>query len=116
MRIALGFCAAQRVHVLTNTTHQPEHTMSKTLTPSDVVEELIEIKEQMLDLIENVRGVLQAGGFGSALARAEDYWIAHLTCAISHDHGYLGRSGCTLQDTIEEIESGEDEGEEDDHA
>ncbi|AYB50228.1 hypothetical protein C2I38_01185 [Ralstonia solanacearum] len=114
MRIALGFCAAQRVHVLSNTTHQPEHTMSKTLTPSDVVEELTQIKEQMLDLIENVRGILKAGGFGSALARAEDYWMAHLTCAISHDHGYLGRSGCTLQDTIEEIESGEDE--EDDHA
>jgi len=114
LRIALGFCAAQRVHVLSNTTHQPEHTMSKTLTPSDVVEELTQIKEQMLDLIENVRGILKAGGFGSALARAEDYWMAHLTCAISHDHGYLGRSGCTLQDTIEEIESGEDE--EDDHA
>ncbi|MCL9851882.1 hypothetical protein RSP673_019450 (plasmid) [Ralstonia solanacearum P673] len=90
--------------------------MSKTLTPDDVVEELTQIKEQMLDLIENVRGVLKAGGFGSALDRAEDYWIAHLTCAISHDHGYLGGSGCTLQDTIEEIESGEDEDEEDDHA
>ncbi|AMP75109.1 hypothetical protein RALBFv3_13475 [Ralstonia solanacearum] len=114
MRIALGFCAAQRVHVLTNTAHQPEHTMSKTLTQDDVVEELTQIKEQMLDLIESVRGVLRAGGFGSALDRAEDYWIAHLTCAISHDHGYLGGSGCTLQDTIEEIESGEDE--DDDHA
>ncbi|MDC6176280.1 hypothetical protein [Ralstonia solanacearum] len=83
--------------------------MSKTLTPDDVVEELTQIKEQMLDLIENVRGVLKAGGFTSALDRAEDYWIAHLTCAISHDHGYLGGSGWTLQDTIEEIESGEDE-------
>lgn len=92
--------------------------MRNTLSQNDVVEELIEIKEQMLDLIENVRGILKAGGFGSALARAEDYWIAHLTCAISHDHGYLGGSGCTLQDTIEEIESGEseDEDEEDDNA
>ncbi|CCF97567.1 MULTISPECIES: hypothetical protein [Ralstonia solanacearum species complex] len=27
--------------------------------------------------------------------------------------GYLGGSGCTLQDTIEEIERGEDEDEED---
>ncbi|MBT1536434.1 hypothetical protein B7R78_0004565 [Ralstonia solanacearum] len=114
MRIALGFCAAQRVHVLTNTTHQPEQTMRNTLSQNDVVEELIEIKAQMLDLIENVRGVLKAGGFRSALDRAEDYWMAHLTCAISHDHGYLGGSGCTLQDTIEEIERGEDE--EDDHA
>ncbi|WP_259341490.1 hypothetical protein [Ralstonia solanacearum] len=87
--------------------------MRNTLSQNDVVEELIEIKAQMLDLIENVRGVLKAGGFRSALDRAEDYWMAHLTCAISHDHGYLGGSGCTLQDTIEEIERGEDEDEED---
>ncbi|WP_247664420.1 hypothetical protein [Ralstonia pseudosolanacearum] len=90
--------------------------MNKTVTRTDVVEELTEIQQQMLELIENARGLLKAGGFGSALDRAEDYWIAHLTCAISHDHGYLGRSGCTLQDTIEEIESGEGEDEEDDNA
>ncbi len=38
--------------------------------------------------------------------------------AISHDHSYLGGSACTLQDTIEEIESGEgeDEDEDDDNA
>ncbi len=36
--------------------------------------------------------------------------------AISHDHGYLGGSTCSLQDTIEEIESGKDEDEEDDNA
>ncbi|CAH0443911.1 hypothetical protein [Ralstonia pseudosolanacearum] len=89
--------------------------MNKTVTRTDVVEELTEIQQQMLELIENARGLLKAGGFGSALDRAEDYWIAHLTCAISHDHGYLGRSGCTLQDTIEEIESGKGEDEEDDN-
>ncbi|MEF9388571.1 hypothetical protein V4890_23555 [Ralstonia solanacearum species complex bacterium KE056] len=83
--------------------------MSKTLTRNDVVEELTEIQQQMLELIENARGLLKAGGFGSALDRAEDYWIAHMTMALSDDHGYLGRSGCTLQDTIEEIGSGEDE-------
>ncbi|MCK4120548.1 hypothetical protein G7939_04655 [Ralstonia solanacearum] len=83
--------------------------MSKTQARNNVVEELTEIKEQMLELIENARGLLKSGGFGSALDRAEDYWIAHLTMAISDDHGYLGRSGCTLQDTIEELESGEDE-------
>ncbi|MGA4423081.1 hypothetical protein ACI2UY_23340 [Ralstonia nicotianae] len=83
--------------------------MSDTLTRNDVVEELTEIQQQMLELIENARGLLKAGGFGSALDRAEDYWIAHLITAISDDHGYLGRSGCTLQDTIEEIENGEDE-------
>ncbi|OIT09644.1 hypothetical protein BL241_21310 [Ralstonia solanacearum] len=109
MQIALGFCAAQRVHVSINTTPQPEQTMSDTLTRNDVVEELTEIQHQMLELIENARGLLKAGGFSSALDRAEDYWIAHLTMAISDDHGYLGRSGCTLLDTIEEIESGDDE-------
>ncbi|MGA4113921.1 hypothetical protein ACI2VH_16690 [Ralstonia nicotianae] len=88
--------------------------MSKTLTRTDVIEELTDIKEQMLELIENARGLLKTGGFRSALDRAEDYWLAQLTMAISDDHGYLGRSGCTLQDTIEEIESDEDEEDEED--
>ncbi|MHA6846366.1 hypothetical protein [Ralstonia syzygii] len=47
--------------------------MSNTLTQEDVVHELGEIKQQMLELIENARGVLKAGGFTSALDRAEDY-------------------------------------------
>ncbi len=87
--------------------------MSDTLTRNDVVEDLTEIQQQMLNLIENARGVMKAGGFTGALDRAEDYWIAHLITAISDDHGYLGGSMCTLQDIIEEIESGEDEEEDD---
>ncbi|MDO3514884.1 hypothetical protein Q3P06_23620 [Ralstonia pseudosolanacearum] len=83
--------------------------MSKTQARNNVVEELTEIKEQMLELIQSARGLLKAGGLRSALDRAEDYWLAQLTMAISDDHGYLGRSGCTLQDTIEEIESDEEE-------
>ena len=44
-----------------------------------------------------------------ALMRAESYWIAHITTAASNDHGYLGKSMVSLQDTIDEIEDGEDD-------
>ncbi len=61
--------------------------MSKTQTRNKVVEEMTEIKKQMLELIKKARGMLKAGGLSSALDRAEDYWIAQLTMAISDDHG-----------------------------
>ena len=44
-----------------------------------------------------------------ALMRAESYWIAHITTAVTNDHGYLGKSMASLQDTIDEIEDGEDD-------
>ncbi|MET2523243.1 hypothetical protein [Ralstonia pseudosolanacearum] len=83
--------------------------MSETLTRADVVEKLTAIRKQMRELIGNASDLLKAGGFGSALDRAEDYWIADLTRAISRHHRYVGRSAYTLQDTIEEIERCEDE-------
>ena len=74
----------------------------------EIVDELGEIQSQILELVEQARALLRRNELQGALMRAESYWIAHVTTAISNNHGYLGKSMVSLQDTIEEIENDED--------
>ena len=76
-----------------------------TTTRDDVAYELAEIQAEILDLIDRAKGALKKGGFTGALMRAESYWMAHVIGAVSNDHGYLGGSLISLQDTIDEIEN-----------
>ena len=81
---------------------------TKTRDRQEIVDELGEIQTQILELVEQARALLRNNQYQGALARAESYWIAHVTTAISNNHGYLGKSMVSLQDTIEEIENDED--------
>lgn len=80
-----------------------------TQSRQDVVDELGEIQSQILELVEQARGLLRRNGLHGPLMRAESYWIAHIMTAASNDHGYLGKSMVSLQDTIDEIDDGEDD-------
>jgi hypothetical protein len=75
----------------------------------EIVDELGEIQSQILELVEQARALLRRNELQGALMRAESYWIAHVTTAISNNHGYLGRSTVSLQDTIDEIKDAEDD-------
>ena len=81
---------------------------TKTRDRQEIVDELGEIQSQILELVEQARALLRRNELQGALMRAESYWIAHVTTAISNNHGYLGKSMVSLQDTIEEIENDED--------
>ena len=74
----------------------------------EIVDELGEIQSQILELVGQARALLRRNGLQGALMRAESYWIAQVITAISNNHGYLGKSMVSLQDTIEEIENDED--------
>ena len=74
----------------------------------EIVDELGEIQSQILELVEQARALLRRNELQGALMRAESYWIAHVTTAISNNHGYLGKSIVSLQDTIDEIKDAED--------
>jgi hypothetical protein len=74
-----------------------------------IVDELGEIQSQILELVEQARALLRRHQLQGALMRAEAYWIAHVTTAISNNHGYLGKSMVSLQDTIDEIKDAEDD-------
>ena len=75
----------------------------------EIVDELAEIQSQILELVEQARALLRNNEYQGALARAESYWIAHVTTAISNNHGYLGKSMVSLQDTIDEIKDTEND-------
>ena len=73
----------------------------------EAIDRLREIQSEMEELlIEALQCIREAGG---STAQAEAYWKAHIVCAIRNDHGYLGGSMVTLQDTIEDLETGEDD-------
>ncbi len=71
----------------------------------EIVDELGEIQSQILELVEQARGLLRRNDLQGALMRAESYWIAHVITAVSNDHGYLGGSMVSLQNTIDEIKN-----------
>ena len=75
--------------------HAPEHAL--------LIDELRDIQSELLDAVQRAEYLLRQSGFDGARLRAEAYWIPHIVCALSRDHGYLGGSMVTMEDTIQEI-------------
>jgi len=67
-----------------------------------------EIKEQIKELLDEAFDLVP----DHARARAESYWYAHISTALDEDHGYLGGSMCSMQDTLEEFDEEDEEEEE----
>ncbi len=66
----------------------------------ETVQRLQEIKEQMLELLEEATSIIPEG---ITKERARLYWYAHIKTAILKEHEYLGGSMVTMDDTIQEI-------------
>ena len=64
-----------------------------------------EIKEQIKELLEEAIELVP----DHARDRADSYWYAHISMALDEDHGYMGGSMCSMQDTIEEWNEEDDE-------
>jgi len=77
----------------------------------DLIYQLEQLQEQMLQLLGEADGILQGTSEHSA---AQAYWLAHIETALTNDHGYLGGSMTTMQDTIDALRQGEDDRLEDD--
>ena len=74
-----------------------------TTTPKDAAERLTEIKEEMEMLLTEAQDLLRELDNEAIANRAEAYWYAHITMALSDEHMYLGKHDGTLQSTIDEI-------------
>lgn len=79
-----------------------------------LIDELRDIQSELLDAVQRAEYLLRQSGFEGARLRAQAYWIPHIVCALSRDHGYLGGSMVTMEDTIQEIVQalGEEDGDE----
>lgn len=66
------------------------------------VQRLIDIKQEMLSLLEEAREIARQEG-GVTYARAHGYWLAHIETAITRESDYIGASMFTMEDTIDEM-------------
>ena len=71
-----------------------------------IIEELEYIQEQMQDLLGQAANIVSGTSEASS---AQAYWLAHIETALSNDHGYLGGSMTTMQDTIDALRQGSDD-------
>ena len=67
----------------------------------EIIGEIKELLEEALDLVPE----------GMARSRAESYWYVNMIVNVNEDHGYMGGSMCSMQDTLEEFDE-IDEGDE----
>ena len=76
---------------------------------TEITEKLTEIKEQMLELLDEAKNLIPEG---ITKERAKCYWYTHIKTALLKEHEYLGGSLVTMDDTINEISEEESEEEE----
>ena len=64
----------------------------------EIIQEISELASEARDLLPE-----------SVLARANSYWYAHISAALSDDNEFMGRSMCNMQDSLEEWQEISDE-------
>ena len=64
----------------------------------EIIGEIKELLEEAFDLVPD-----------HERPRAESYWYSHISMALDEDHGYMGGSMCSMQDTLEEFDEAEEE-------
>lgn len=76
-----------------------------TKTKTVDVERLGDICQEIKGLVQEAQRIVRAT---PEYDRAKGYWIASILISLDSDHGYLGGSMCTMQDTINAL-NGEDD-------
>jgi hypothetical protein len=83
--------------------------MSKT----EAAERIREIIEEIRELVQEAMDLIREEGSDLTRDRARSYWYPHILIALGGDHGYLGGSMCSMEDTANELEEDEEEPEDD---
>lgn len=68
---------------------------------------LVEIQSEMLELLQEAKQLLRNEGF--AYEQAKAYWLAHIEMGLTNDSSYVGKSMCSMEDTINLVNPGDDE-------
>ena len=69
----------------------------------DDLERLQQIKDTIKELVYEAQDLLPRGTI--EYDRAASYWLPHILMALDSQHDYLGGSMCTMQETINDLES-----------
>lgn len=68
------------------------------------VDRLKEIQEEMSELLDEAKRLVQQSGDRFQIDRMKAYWHPHIQCALSNDHLYVGNDGATMQSCIESLD------------
>ena len=79
-------------------------------------ERILEITDEIRDLLQEAMDLVRAEGTDFDRERARSYWYGHILIALGGDHGYMGRSMCSMADTAEELMEEEEPEEEEEEA
>ena len=75
-------------------------------------ERILEITDEIRDLLQEAMDLVRSEGTDLDRERARSYWYGHILIALGGDHGYMGRSMCSMTDTAEELMADEEPEEE----
>ena len=75
-------------------------------------ERILDISEEIIDLLEEAMSLVRHVGTPDEIARARSYWLGHIRVSLNEDHGFMGRGGCTMEDTARELMAEEPDEEE----
>ena len=78
-------------------------------------ERILEIKEEIIDLVQEAMDLMRYEGTDTERERARGYWYAHIRLALDEDSGFMGRSMCTMEDSARELMAEEEDEAEDEH-
>ena len=90
-----------------------ESVLQENSDHADVAYELEEIKEQIKMLMGEAMDMIPRDGMYAS--RARSYWYAHILTALDDESEFLGGSMHSMQDTINELRDGGEEGDEEDY-
>ena len=75
---------------------------------------LREIQDEMATLLEEAKDLVRKQN-KFAWERARSYWVGHISEALGGDYNdYVGKSMCSMEDTIAELDGESDEDEDED--
>jgi len=81
------------------------------MSRTEAADRIREIADEIRELLAEAMSI--AGGDDMVYTRARSYWYPHILIALGGDHGYLGGSMCSMEDTANELEEDEEEPEDD---
>lgn len=64
---------------------------------------ILDIGYEIKTLLDEARRLVRENSGELTQNRAESYWYPHILMSLSEDHGYLGGSMCTMEDSAREI-------------
>ena len=65
----------------------------------EIICEIKELLDEALDLVPD----------GIARSQAETYWYGNMIVNVTDDHGYMGGSMCSMQDSLKEFSEEEED-------